>query len=97
MYINRLRSWPINHQASLFMEFSRQECCSGLPFPTPGDLPYPGIKLLFLLYLMYWQADNLPLHHLESPLFSLYISIHGKGKFYGTLYQICIITNVVSL
>ena len=26
------------------MEFSRQECWSGLPFPTPGDLPYPGIK-----------------------------------------------------
>ena len=24
--------------------FSRQECCSGLPFPSPGDLPDPGIK-----------------------------------------------------
>ena len=31
-------------QAPLFMEFSRQECWSRLPFPTPGDLPYPGIK-----------------------------------------------------
>ena len=71
---------------------------AAVSYPGAGILlPYPGIKLLFLLYLMYWQADNLPLHHLESPLFSLYISIHGKGKFYGTLYQICIITNVVSL
>ena len=26
------------------MEFSRQEYSSGLPFPTPGDLPDPGIK-----------------------------------------------------
>ena len=26
------------------MEFSRQEYCSGFPFPSPGDLPDPGIK-----------------------------------------------------
>ena len=26
------------------MEFSRQEYWRGLPFPTPGDLPYPGIE-----------------------------------------------------
>ena len=32
------------HQAPLSMGFSRQECCSGLPFPPPGDLPDPGIK-----------------------------------------------------
>ena len=31
-------------QASLSMEFSRQEYWSGLPFPSPGDLPIPGIK-----------------------------------------------------
>ena len=29
----------------LSMEFSRQECWSGLPFPSPGDPPDPGIKL----------------------------------------------------
>ena len=29
-----------------FVEFSRQEYWSGLPLPTPGDLPDPGIKLL---------------------------------------------------
>ena len=33
------------HQAPLSMEFSRQEYWSGLPLPTPGDLPDPGIKL----------------------------------------------------
>ena len=32
------------HQAPLSMEFSRQEYWSGLPFPTPGDLPDPGME-----------------------------------------------------
>ena len=35
---------PIAHQAHLSMEFFRQEYWSGLPFPSPGDLPNPGIK-----------------------------------------------------
>ena len=34
----------VAHQDSLSMEFSRQEYWSGLPFPSPGDLPDPGIK-----------------------------------------------------
>ena len=34
----------VAHQALLSMEFSRQECWSGLLFPSPGDLPDPGIK-----------------------------------------------------
>ena len=34
----------VAHQAPLSMEFSRQEYWSGLPFPTPGDLPDPGIE-----------------------------------------------------
>ena len=36
--------WTAAHQASLFMGFSRQGYWSGLPFPSPGDLPDPGIK-----------------------------------------------------
>ena len=31
-------------EAPLSLEFSRQEYWSGLPFPSPGDLPHPGIK-----------------------------------------------------
>jgi hypothetical protein len=34
----------VAYQAPLSMGFSRQECWSGLPFPSPGDLPDPGIK-----------------------------------------------------
>ena len=35
---------PCGCQAPLSMEFSRQEYWSGLPFPSPGDLPNPGIE-----------------------------------------------------
>ena len=37
--------WTVAHQAPLSMEFSRQEYWSGLPFPSPGYLPDPGIEL----------------------------------------------------
>ena len=36
--------WTIACQAPLSMEFSRQEYWSGLPFPSSGDLPNPGIE-----------------------------------------------------
>ena len=36
--------WPVAYQASRSMEFSRQEYWSGLPFPSPGDLPNSGIE-----------------------------------------------------
>ena len=36
--------WTIAHQAPPSMGFSRQEYWSGLPFPSPGDLPDPGIE-----------------------------------------------------
>ena len=36
--------WTVALQAPLSMGFPRQECWSGLPFPSPGDLPDPGIE-----------------------------------------------------
>ena len=36
--------WTVAHQAPLSMGFSRQEYWSGLPFPSPGDLPNSGIE-----------------------------------------------------
>ena len=36
--------WTVAYQAPPSMGFSRQECWSGLPFPSPGDLPDPGIE-----------------------------------------------------
>ena len=39
--------WTVAHQAPPSMGFSRQEYWSGLPFPSPGDLPNPGIESRF--------------------------------------------------
>ena len=39
-YLTFVRPWTVAWQGPL----SRQEYCSGLPFPSPGDLPNPGIK-----------------------------------------------------
>ena len=36
--------WTVALPAPLSMEFSRQEYQNGLPFPTPEDLPDPGIE-----------------------------------------------------
>ena len=36
--------WTVAHQTPLSMGFSRQEYWSGLPFPSPGDLPNPGME-----------------------------------------------------
>jgi len=36
--------WSVAHQTPLSMRFSRQEYWSGLPFPSPGNLPNPGIE-----------------------------------------------------
>ena len=38
--------WTVSYQVPLSMGFSRQEYWSGLPFPSPGNLPNPGIKPL---------------------------------------------------
>ena len=45
------------------MEFFRQEYCSGLPFPSPGDLPDPGIEPVSPAL----QADSLPSEPLGKP------------------------------
>ena len=44
----------------------QQEYWSGLPFPPPGDLPDPGS----LLCLLQWQADSLPLTHLDTSIYN---------------------------
>ena len=36
--------WTIDHQAPLSLGFSRQDCRSGLPYASPGDLPNAGIE-----------------------------------------------------
>ena len=70
-------SWTVAYQASTSMGFSRQEYWSGLPFPSPGDLPYSGIEPRSPTL----EADALtseslgkPIYELDSPiiLFSMF-------------------------
>ena len=57
-------TWTAACQASLSMGHCRQEYWSGLPFPSLGDLPGPGIKPESPAL----QADSLPLSHPGSPV-----------------------------
>ena len=43
-YVYGINPWTAAYQAPLSMGFSRQEYWSGLPFPSPGDLPDPRIE-----------------------------------------------------
>ena len=54
--------WTVVCQAHLSRGFSKQKYWSGLPFPSPGYLPDPGIELC----LLYWQVNSLLLHHVGS-------------------------------
>ena len=56
--------WAIACQAPLSMGFSRQEYWSGLPFPSPGDLPDPRIQPTSLQLTQFWSflwLSNMPL------------------------------------
>ena len=61
--------WTVASQASLSLGFPRQEYWSGLPFPSPEDLPNPGMKPASPACQIFpvWQADSLPLSHLGIP------------------------------
>ena len=59
--------WAVVCQTPLYMGFTQQEDCSGLPLPPPGDLLDPGILLL-----LHWQADSLPLCHQRNPCMHVY-------------------------
>ena len=57
-----LTPWTVGCQAPLFLGFSSQEYCSGLPFPPPGNLPHPGIEPTSLESPLL-VGDSLLLHH----------------------------------
>ena len=55
--------WTVAYQAPQSMEFSRQEYWSGLPFPSPEDLPNPGVEPGSPAL----QADSLPCEPAGKP------------------------------
>ena len=58
-------TWTVACQVPLSIGFPSQEYWSGLPFPSPVDLPDPGIKLTSLVRPVL-QADTLLLSHREA-------------------------------
>ena len=86
--------WSL-HQASPSMGFSRQEYWNGLPFPSPGDLPDPGIKPRSPAL----QADALPSEppgnmYAEGPLnFKAALALPQAGIIHlgrgGSLWRYC--------
>ena len=67
--------WTVARQALLSMGFSRQEYWSGLPFPSPGDLPNPGMELGSPAL----QTDSLPTE-LRGKL--LYLTLNPVARFF---------------
>ena len=59
--------WTVACQAPLPMGCFRQEDCSGLPWPCPGDLPNPEVEPVSLC-LLYWQASSLLLAPPGKPI-----------------------------
>ena len=61
--------WTVAHQAPQSTGFSRQEYWSGLPFPSPEDLPDPGIEPMSPAL----QADALTSEPPEKPLKGIFL------------------------
>ena len=81
--------WTVAYQAPLSMGFSRQEYWNGLPFPSPGDLPNPGIEprspalqadslpseISFLPLIMRFAFDTRPAYEPHGMIFPLFSSL----------------------
>ena len=81
----------VAHQAFLSMGFSRQEYRSGLPFPSPGDLPNTGIKTKSPV-IHPLQVDSLPLSQQGSPnvpLANIYYFERKKNHTWKQTVQGC--------
>ena len=84
----------VARQAPQSVEFSRQEYWNGLPFPSPGDLPDPGIKPLSLMSPALagrlfttsttWEAQGLYNFHTTAEYNSIRVPIDYKPGNTGT-------------
>ena len=83
--------WIVACQAPLSIEFSRQGYWNGLPFPTPGDLPNPGIEPISLVSLAgrFWDTHILVGVYLKCVVYSKLkqsinesLSVDGSAMFY---------------
>ena len=78
--------WTVAYQVPPSMGFSRQEYWSGLPFPSPGDLPSPGIEPGSPAL----QTDTLPSEPPEKPCIYAYICIYIYVYIYWWIWILSI-------
>ena len=71
--------WTVAYQAPPSMEFSRHEYWSGLPFPSPGDLPNQGTEPMSPTL----QADTLPREPPGKPFSDIKIAILAFKNLYA--------------
>ena len=69
--------WTVAHQTPLSMGFPRQEYWSGLPFPSPGEIPDPGIKPMPPAL----QAYSLPLSHPGFPFITVFLPLTSSPMY----------------
>ena len=69
--------WTVAYQAPPSIAFSRQEYWSGLPFPSPGDLPDPGIEPGSPSF----QADALTSEPPGKPITYIYFKVWVETLF----------------
>ena len=80
--------WTVACQTPLSMEFSRQEYWSELPFPSPGDLPDPGIELGSPAL----QADSLPSEPPRNPKLRLNLEGYSVTGFLLIILKFLVLT-----
>ena len=83
--------WTLAYQAPLFMEFSRQEYWSGLPFPSPRDYPDSGITPRSPALM----ADSLPSKPVGKP--NICIQIHTPWTKWGMILKLLYLYGSVTL
>ena len=79
----------MTHQTPLSMEFSRQKYWSGLPFPSPGDLPDPGIEPVSPAL----QADSLLSEPPGKPVYTQNANIFRNNFKRKRMKTICAVIN----
>ena len=83
--------WTVAHQFALSMGFSRHEYWNELPFPSPGDLPHPGIKPKSVESLKspILAVISLPLMpHVMNPKNELFLLGDQDGQFYVSAWLV---------